>query len=95
MMKFIDPSGDGLFFTKSGFTVPDHGFIQYKDVGHADWSSVMEGRKFNEQECIEVQLCNRYPVTFYVGEDAVVGLVFFINKMKRRAESERQQKQNG
>ena len=38
VMEVVDLNGQGLFFTGSGFTVPGHGFVPYKDIFGADWA---------------------------------------------------------
>ena len=82
IMEFIDPKGQSLFFTTNGFTVPGHGFIHYKDIGHHDWGSpVSAGR--NYKEYVRLFLRNRPPIEFHVGKNYSVRLGFFIMELSK------------
>ena len=37
--EVVDRSGQSLFFTGSGFTLPGHGFIHFDDITTAEWIS--------------------------------------------------------
>ena len=41
--EVVDRTGQGLFFTGCGFTLPRHGFVNYDDIKEASWMSAKRG----------------------------------------------------
>jgi hypothetical protein len=94
IMEFIDPKGQGLFFTTNGFTVPGHGFIPYKSVGHADWGSISTAGP-NYKEFVQLTFHDRPTIEFHVGKHFSMSLDFFIMKFSRAKKWQAKQSQAG
>jgi hypothetical protein len=89
--EVVDRSGQGLFFTGSGFTLPGHGFIRYDDIMAAEWISsepfaVRARRKREDYDHIELSLRDGSSLTVTDVEQAVFPLLHFFEWMvgKRR-----------
>jgi len=87
--EIVDRSGQGLFFTGSGFTLPGHGFIPYEDITAADWISfepfgVKAKRKREDFDHIEFALRDGSSVTLTDVEKAVFPLLRFFEWMIER-----------
>jgi hypothetical protein len=79
VMEVVDRNGQGLFFTGSGFAIPGHGFVPYKDISGAGWANY--GFKFEDKYKIEVRFTNSpLVVTLNIG-DYAMRLSMFINSM--------------
>ena len=87
--EVIDRSGQGLFFTGTGFTLPGHGFIRYDDIVAAEWISsepfgVRAKRKREDYDHIEFSLHDGSSVTLTDVEQAVFPLLRFFGWMIER-----------
>ena len=87
--EIIDRSGQGLFFTGSGFTLPGHGFIQYDNIAAAEWISsepfaIKAKRKRDAFDHIELTLGDGSLVMLTDIEQAVFPLLNFFQWMLRR-----------
>lgn len=84
VMEVIDRDGRGLFFTGSGFTIPGHGFVPYKDIFGADWARC--GLTTADKKKIEISFTNRpLVVTLNLGDGATrLGLFIHAMAMKHR-----------
>jgi hypothetical protein len=87
--EVIDRSGQGLFFTSSGFTLPGQGFIHYSDITAAKWISsepfpARARRKQEDFDHIEFALRNGSSVTLTDVEQAVFPLLHFFKWMIER-----------
>ena len=78
--EVIDRSAQGLFFTRSGFTLPGHGFIRYDDIVMAKWISSRPDsftRKREDYDHIEIEVRDGSSVTLTDVEQAVFPLLHF------------------
>jgi hypothetical protein len=87
--EVIDRSGQGLFFTGNGFTIPGHGFIHYDDITAAEWISsepfgVRAKRKRDDFDHIEFALRDGSSVTLTNVEQAVFPLLRFFEWLIER-----------
>jgi hypothetical protein len=87
--EVLDRSGQGLFFTGSGFTIPGHGFIHYDAIKAAEWISsepfgVRAKRKREDFDHIVFALRDGSSVTLTDIEQAVFPLLHFFQWMIRR-----------
>ena len=87
--EVVDRSGQGLFFTGSGFTLPGHGFIHYDDITAAEWISsepfgVRAKRKREDFDHIEFALSDGSSVTLTDVQQAVFPLLRFFEWMIQR-----------
>jgi hypothetical protein len=87
--EVIDRSGQGLFFTGTGFTLPGHGFIRYDDIVSAEWISsepfvARAKRKREDFDHIEFQLRDGSSVTLMDVEQAAFPLLHYFEWMIRR-----------
>ena len=88
--EVVDRTGQGLFFTNSGFTLPGQGFIRYDDIKTAEWISskpfgVRVKRKCEDFDHIEFALRNGSTVTLTDVEQAVFPLLRFFEWMLERS----------
>jgi hypothetical protein len=83
IMEFIDPKGQSLFFTTRGLTIPGHGFIHYKDIGHSDWPHHVKGLEHDFEEYIAISGRDIPTITFHLGKRASVPLGGFIMLITR------------
>jgi hypothetical protein len=84
--EVLDRSGQGLFFTGTGFTLPSHGFIRYDDIVSAEWISsepfeVRARRKREDYDHIEFSLRDGSSVTLTDVEQAAFPLLQFFEWM--------------
>ena len=82
--EIIDRAGQGIFFTGSGFTLPDRGFVRYKDVESATWISTRPdrlSRKSEDFDHIELSFRDGSSVTLTDIEQAVFPLLRFFEWM--------------
>jgi len=87
--EVVERSGQSLFFTGRGFTLPGHGFIHYDDITAAEWISsehfgVRAKRKTEEFDHIEFVLRYGSSVTLTNIEGAVFPLLHFFKWMIER-----------
>jgi hypothetical protein len=87
--EVIDRSGQGLFFTDTGFTLPGRGFIHYDHVKAAAWiSAKLDQAKFSRKredfDHIELSLQDGSSVTLADVEQAVFPLLHFFQWMVAR-----------
>jgi hypothetical protein len=87
--EVVDRSGQGLFFTGTGFTLPGHGFIRYDDIVSAEWISskpfgVRANRKREDYDHIEFSLRDDSSLTLTDVEQAVFPLLHFFRWMIQR-----------
>ncbi len=87
--EVIDRSGQGLFFTGSGFTLPGHSFIRYDDITAAEWISsepiaVRAKRKREDFDHIEFSLRDGSSVTLADVEQAAFPLLHSFEWMIER-----------
>ena len=82
VMEVVDCNGQGLFFTGSGFTIPGHGFVPYKDIFGADWAR--RGLTTADKKKIEISF-RKSPLilTLNLG-DRATRLGLFIHSMVMR-----------
>jgi len=84
--EVIDRSGQGLFFTGNGFTLPGRGFIYYDDIVEAEWISsepfaARAARKRDHYDHIVFSLRNGSSATLKDVEQAVFPLLHFFKWM--------------
>ena len=85
--EVVDRSGNGLFFTTNGFTLPDRGFIRYGDIISAAWISKQPdklARKREDFDYIELSLRDGSSATLKDLEQAVFPLLRFFQWMIER-----------
>ena len=85
--EVIARSGYGVFLTNNGFTLPDRGFIAYRDVVSAAWISTQPdrlARKREDFDHIEFSLRDGSPATLTDVEQAVFPLLRFFQWMIER-----------
>jgi hypothetical protein len=86
--EIIDRSGQGVFFTGGGFTLPGRGFVRYEDVQTATWISTQPDRlprKREEFDHIELSFRDGSSATLAdVGQAAFPLLRFFEWMIERR-----------
>lgn len=86
--EVVDKSGQGLFFTDSGFTFPGRGFIHYTDVVAAHWMSsdphLNKGKRKHElYDHIELSLSDGASITLSDLDKAVFPLLHSFEWMVR------------
>ena len=85
--EVIDRSGQGVFFTGSGFTLPGRGFISYDEVVSATWISTRPDRPTRKREDfdhIEFSLRDGSSVTLTDVDQAAFPLLRFFEWMIER-----------
>ena len=87
--EVVDRTGQGLFFTGSGFTLPGHGFVNYDDIKEASWMSakgglVTPGRKREEFDHLEFSLQDGSSVMLTDVDQAVFPLLHFFEWLSNR-----------
>jgi hypothetical protein len=78
--EVVDRAGRGLFFTGSGFTLPERGFIRYAEVKTATWISSQPdrlARKREDFDHIELSLCDGSSVELTDMDQAAFPLLRF------------------
>jgi hypothetical protein len=74
VMEYIDPDGRRYLFTGTGFTIPGHGFILYKDASHIDWPPFGPDRRADYKDYLVIYFRDRPAITFRVGHERSVAL---------------------
>jgi len=67
VMVYTGTDGQKCFFICSGFTIPGHGFILYKDTFRCSWPTPMGTRMANYKEFLEIFFRDRPPIYHFVG----------------------------
>ena len=89
LAEVVDRAGRGVFFTGSGFTLPERGFIRYADVLTATWISSganRSARKREEFDRIELSFRDGSSATLADVGQAVFPLLRFFGWMIGRRE---------
>lgn len=83
LLEIIDRRGCGIFFTASGFTIPDRGFVRYEDVERVIWMGHDRNlsRKREEFDRIEFELADGTRAKLLDLDQAVFPLLKFFGWM--------------
>jgi hypothetical protein len=82
ILDYVAAEGQRCSFTGSGFTIPGHEFIPYKDVFHIDWPFNGANAKIDYANYLEISFHDRPSITFRVGNYCAVSLGNLINGMQ-------------
>jgi len=86
LVEVVDRRGCGIFFTASGFTMPDRGFVRYDDVERVVWIGHDRdmGRKREEFDRIEFEFADGTLAKLLDLDQAVFPLLKFFDWMIQR-----------
>jgi hypothetical protein len=86
LVEVINRRGQGVFFTASGFTMPERGFVRYDDVARVVWMGRDRDlrRKREEFDRIELEFADGSSAKLLDLDQAVFPLLKFFDWMIQR-----------